>query len=359
MNGPLFSTRVLAWWRVHGRKDLPWQRAPTAYRVWVSEIMLQQTQVITVIPYFERFMTRFPDLPSLARAPLDTVLHHWSGLGYYARARNLHKAARLVAEQHGGELPRDVESLCALPGIGRSTAGAIAALAYGQAQPILDGNVKRVLCRFHGIDEWPGSTRALRRLWALAEGYTPERDAGPYAQAMMDLGATLCTRGRPSCERCPLGADCLAHREGRQRELPVPRPRQTLAQREAWFLLLSDTQGRVLLEQRPPSGIWGGLWTPPQAATRVEADCWLRDEIGAEARWAVMNPLIHTFSHFRLLIRPLLAVRQTPCAGGVKDRCRVWYKPGLPPPGGLPAPVAQLIADLPGARAGRNAILEE
>ena len=359
MSGSGFSTRVLAWWREHGRKDLPWQREPTAYRVWVSEIMLQQTKVATVVPYFERFMARFPCLPDLAAAPLDDVLHHWSGLGYYARARNLHKAARLVMEKHAGELPGDVDALCALPGIGRSTAGAILSLAHGQARPILDGNVKRVLCRFHSIDEWPGSTAGLRRLWTLAEAYTPERDAGPYAQAMMDLGATLCTRSHPACERCPLKSDCVARREGRQGQLPMPRPRRVLPQREAWFLLLRDAQGRVLLEQRPPSGIWGGLWSLPQAVTRAEADRWLKAEAGEDARWMALEPLIHTFSHFRLLIRPLLAVRQTPCAGGVKDRPRVWYKPGLPPPGGLPTPVTQLIADLPEAMADRNAILEE
>ncbi|MEJ2479653.1 MAG: A/G-specific adenine glycosylase [Acidihalobacter sp.] len=347
MSRDAFSRRVLAWWREHGRKDLPWQREPTAYRVWVSEIMLQQTQVATVIPYFERFMERFPSLAELAAAPLDDVLQHWSGLGYYARARNLHKAACVVVEEHGGELPQELEALCALPGIGRSTAGAILSLACGQVQPILDGNVKRVLCRYHGVEGWAGSSDVLRRLWTLAESHTPERDAGPYTQAMMDLGATLCTRARPACERCPLSEDCVALRDGRRRELPAPRPRRALPERETCFLLLLDTQGRVLLERRPPTGIWGGLWSLPEAATREEADAWLRAEAGGDAVWKPMAPLAHTFSHFRLNIRPLLAELQTPALGGVKEQARVWYKPGLSPPGGIAAPVAQLVESLP------------
>ena len=343
MSRDAFSRRVLKWWREHGRKDLPWQRDPTAYRVWVSEIMLQQTQVTTVIPYFERFMASFPNLPELAAAPLDDVLQHWSGLGYYARARNLHKAAGVVADEHGGELPQDLEALCALPGIGRSTAGAILSLACAQPQPILDGNVKRVLCRYHGVDGWPGAPEVLRRLWALAEEHTPDSDAGPYTQAMMDLGATLCTRARPACECCPLAQGCVALREGRQRELPASRPRRKLPERETWLLMLCDAQGRVLLERRPPTGIWGGLWSLPEAATRAEADEWLRREGGADVAWQPMAALTHTFSHFRLNIRPLLAARQTPACGGVKDQARVWYKPGQSPPGGIAAPVAQLV----------------
>jgi len=346
MSRDAFSRRVLAWWREHGRKDLPWQREPTAYRVWVSEIMLQQTQVATVIPYFERFMERFPSLGELAAAPLDDVLQHWSGLGYYARARNLHKAARAVVEEHGGDLPQELEALCALPGIGRSTAGAILSLACGQVQPILDGNVKRVLCRYHGVEGWAGTTDVLRRLWTLAESHTPEGDAGPYTQAMMDLGATLCTRARPACERCPLAGDCVALRDDRQRELPASKPRRALPERETWFLMLCDAQGRVLLERRPPTGIWGGLWSLPEAATRAEADDWLRREGGADVVWSPMAALTHTFSHFRLNIRPLLAARQTPACDGVKDRPRVWYKPGQSPPGGIAAPVAQLVESL-------------
>jgi A/G-specific adenine glycosylase len=341
-----FSHCVLEWWREYGRKDLPWQHEPTAYRVWVSEIMLQQTQVATVIPYFERFMARFPSLPELAAAPLDDVLQHWSGLGYYARARNLHKAAHAVVEEHAGELPQDLEALCALPGIGRSTAGAILSLACGQVQPILDGNVKRVLCRYHGVEGWAGTTDVLRRLWTLAESHTPEGDAGPYTQAMMDLGATLCTRARPACERCPLAGDCVALRDDRQRELPASKPRRALPERETWFLMLCDAQGRVLLERRPPTGIWGGLWSLPEAATRAEADDWLRREGGADVVWSPMAALTHTFSHFRLNIRPLLAARQTPACDGVKDRPRVWYKPGQSPPGGIAAPVAQLVESL-------------
>ena len=211
-----FADRLLGWFDVHGRKDLPWQQDPTPYRVWVSEIMLQQTQVRTVIPYYQRFMQAFPDLRALAAAPLDQVLHHWSGLGYYARARNLHRAAQRIRDDHAGRFPEDIEVVMGLPGIGRSTAGAILSLACGQRHAILDGNVKRVLARFHAVEGWPGKTAVLEQLWALAEAATPQRDVAAYNQAMMDLGATLCRRGTPECVRCPLRTDCRACRQGRQ-----------------------------------------------------------------------------------------------------------------------------------------------
>ncbi|APZ43609.1 A/G-specific adenine glycosylase [Acidihalobacter ferrooxydans] len=342
MSADAFSRRVLAWWRDNGRKDLPWQHQPTPYRVWVSEIMLQQTQVATVIPYFERFMAQFPNVRMLASAPLDDVLRHWSGLGYYARARNLHKAAQRIVAQHAGDVPDDLDALCALPGIGRSTAGAILSLACGQAQPILDGNVKRVLCRYYGVEGWAGTNAVLRQLWRLAERHTPEREAGSYTQAMMDLGATLCTRAQPACGQCPLAADCVARRTGRQRELPTPRPRRELPEREAWFLLLRDAEGRLLLEHRPPSGLWGGLWSFPEVSSRVEADAWLERAAGAGGVWQELEAFTHTFSHFRLRIHPLLADTETLVASGVKDGPQVWYKPGLSPPGGIAAPVAQL-----------------
>ncbi|AOV15709.1 A/G-specific adenine glycosylase [Acidihalobacter aeolianus] len=338
-----FSERVLAWWRRHGRKDLPWQREPTPYRVWVSEIMLQQTQVGTVVGYFDRFMARFPDLEALATAPVDEVLGLWSGLGYYARARNLHRAAQEAHVLHGG-LPADLEALAALPGIGRSTAGAILALGHGRPASILDGNVKRVLARHAGIDGWPGETAVLHRLWALAEERTPEHEAGPYAQAMMDLGATLCTRANPCCGDCPVAADCVAQREGRQRELPAPKPRKTTPERETWMLLLYDAAGAVLLERRPPSGIWGGLWSLPEAASADEADARARELAGrTPATWQALPPFRHAFTHFRLRIHPLAGRLHGPAAVGVKDTAQVWYKPGQPPPGGIPAPVASLL----------------
>ncbi|NIR32193.1 MAG: A/G-specific adenine glycosylase, partial [Gammaproteobacteria bacterium] len=221
--GERFAARVLGWFDRHGRKNLPWQQAPTPYRVWVSEIMLQQTQVGTVVPYYQRFMARFPDVQSLARAPLDEVLHVWSGLGYYARARHLHRAAQRVCEEHGGAFPTERAALEQLPGIGRSTAGAILALACDQRHPILDGNVKRVLCRYHGVEGWPGGSEVLRRLWALADAHTPKRRVTAYTQAIMDLGATVCTRAQPACGRCPLASGCRAHLEGREAELPIPR----------------------------------------------------------------------------------------------------------------------------------------
>ena len=217
---------MIAWFAQHGRKDLPWQQDPTPYRVWVSEIMLQQTQVRTVIPYYQRFMQAFPDLRALAAAPLDQVLHHWSGLGYYARARNLHRAAQRIRDDHAGRFPEDIEVVMRLPGIGRSTAGAVLSLACGQRHAILDGNVKRVLARFHAVEGWPGKTAVLEQLWALAEAATPQRDVAAYNQAMMDLGATLCRRGTPECPSCPLQSDCRACKLGRQSEFPAPRPRR-------------------------------------------------------------------------------------------------------------------------------------
>ncbi|MGD8746674.1 MAG: A/G-specific adenine glycosylase, partial [Gammaproteobacteria bacterium] len=257
---PGFARRVLDWFEVSGRHDLPWQIDPSPYRVWVSEIMLQQTQVATVIPYFERFIARFPAIRELADADLDEVLHLWSGLGYYARARNMHRAARTVCEHHGGRFPEAFDEVAALPGIGRSTAGAILALSLGQRHPILDGNVKRVLCRHEGLEGWPGRPAVEKALWEISDRLTPDDGVAEYTQAMMDLGATICRRGRPDCDRCPVSGDCVARSQGRQQELPTPRPRRERPLRRTHMLLISDPDGRVLLERREPSGIWGGLW---------------------------------------------------------------------------------------------------
>src|SRR5690606_34704110 len=253
-----FQRAVLGWYDQHGRKDLPWQQQITPYRVWVSEIMLQQTQVSTVIPYFERFMHRFPDVQALARAPVDDVLHHWTGLGYYARARNLHKAAQKVAQEFAGEFPADIDALTSLPGVGRSTAGAIASLAMNLRAPILDGNVKRVLARFYAIDGYPGERAVEQQLWHHAENLTPHTRLREYTQVMMDLGATLCTRSKPRCDDCPLQKSCRAFADNSMHLYPGRKAKKALPTRRTWMLLLEDAEGRVLLEQRPPAGLWGG-----------------------------------------------------------------------------------------------------
>jgi A/G-specific adenine glycosylase len=347
MNPDDFSRQVLAWFDRHGRKDLPWQREPTLYRVWISEIMLQQTQVATVLPYYQRFMARFPTLAALADGDLDDVLHLWSGLGYYARARNLHAAARLVQARHGGRIPADLASIQALPGIGRSTAGAILALAAGQRHPILDGNVKRVLARFHAVAGWPGQRSVLDSLWELAERYTPSHRVADYTQAMMDLGAMICTRSRPGCSACPLAAGCLAHTQGRETDYPGRKPRRQLPVRETRMLMLATGGGDVLLERRPPTGIWGGLWSFPECPPETEPADWCAEHLGlrviAVEPWSTLR---HTFSHFHLDITPVRAtVADT--ANRVMDTGRfVWYNTHQPDERGLAAPVQRLLTIL-------------
>ena len=344
MSAAEFSARVLAWFHAHGRKHLPWQVNPVPYRVWVSEIMLQQTQVATVIPYFERFMQRFPDVASLAQAEQDQVLHLWSGLGYYARARHLHAAARQVVEQHAGLFPEDFEAVMQLPGIGRSTAGAILSLACGQRQPILDGNVKRVLARYHAIDGWPGQAQVQKQLWDIAERYTPDNEVAAYTQAIMDLGATVCTRARPDCAACPLQADCVACRHGRQADFPVPRPKKTLPVREVSMLLLANEAQALLLEKRPPAGIWGGLWGFPEIQAGDDLHDWCREKLGVQVGqtsvWPVMR---HTFSHFHLDITPVHAQIEAMPDRVMEATHRLWYKPDGNEERGLAAPVEKLI----------------
>ncbi|GAB4360317.1 MAG: A/G-specific adenine glycosylase [Immundisolibacter sp.] len=340
-----FAARLLAWHADNGRHDLPWQQPRTPYRVWVSEIMLQQTQVSTVVPYFERFMARFPDIRALAEAPLDEVLHLWTGLGYYARARHLHCAARRVCHHHGGQLPTDPAALTALPGIGRSTAGAILALASGQRQPILDGNVKRVLCRHRAVAGWPGTSAVQARLWELAEALTPPDRVADYTQAIMDLGALVCTRRQPRCGDCPVHADCLALASAAVSDYPQPRPRRDLPQRRTTLLLLRRSDGRVLLERRPPAGLWGGLWSLPEYSGAVaELAAWCRQRYGL---WPQTvhggEPFTHTFSHFRLHITPLeCCVRAAPTCLDAPGR--LWYNPTDPARLGLAAPVRRLLA---------------
>ena len=339
-----FARRLLAWYRHHGRHDLPWQRQPTSYRVWVSEIMLQQTQVMTVIPYYRRFMRRFPSVTRLARAPLDEVLHLWTGLGYYARARNLHTAAQLICTEHGGRFPREFETVAALPGIGRSTAGAILALSAAQRHPILDGNVKRVLARYHAVTGWPGERRTAARLWILAEAHTPVTGVARYTQAIMDLGATLCTRSQPRCDECPVAAGCRAHARTREREFPYPKPRKTLPLRRTRMLMVRQGDA-VLLERRPPVGLWGGLWGFPEAAATADIAEWCRERFGsAPSRVQAWPRLRHGFSHFLLDIEPVL-VELTPAARVADDGDRVWYQ-GEDTRLGLAAPVKKLLRTL-------------
>ena len=338
-----FASRLLEWFERHGRHDLPWQRDATPYSIWVSEIMLQQTQVATVIPYFERFMTRFPSIVDLAAAEQDDVLGYWSGLGYYARARNLHRAARIVVDEHGGVLPADTAALVELPGIGRSTAGAIVSLAHGGREAILDGNVKRVLTRFHGIEGWPGKTAVLNELWELAERHTPTVHVAEYTQAIMDLGATVCTRVRPACQQCPVSESCVASRSGRQSEWPSPRPRRMRPRREVRVVVVKDGINGVLLERRPEAGVWGGLYSFPELGDE-EPTAWcaraLKTSVGVSRE---LPRIDHAFTHFDLAIAPtLLELDGEPTS--VMDRPDwLWYKPGMQTSLGLAAPIAALL----------------
>ena len=347
-----FTEHLLAWFDVHGRRHLPWQRDPTPYRVWISEVMLQQTQVATVIPYFERFMTRFPSVDSLAGAPEDEVLHLWTGLGYYARARNLLACARALMAVHGGEFPEGIDALTALPGIGRSTAGAILALSRGERHPILDGNVKRVLARVFDIGGDPGSASVVARLWRQADECTPLTRVAAYTQAIMDLGATVCTRSRPACTVCAMNGNCVAAREGRQAALPGRKLRRARRAEEV-TLLIAETGGTgaraVLLERRPAPGIWGGLWSPPQFASESAALEWCRREIGEPSATETLQPFDHAFTHFDLRLKPVrvrcqLALEVRDGNGGGNPR--LWYALQTPPRVGLPQPIRQLIARL-------------
>jgi A/G-specific adenine glycosylase len=341
-----FSSAVLDWFDQHGRHDLPWQQNKDAYHTWISEIMLQQTQVTTVIPYYQRFIERFPTVDSLAKAEQDEVLHLWTGLGYYARARNLHKTAQIVANELNGQFPETVLELEALPGIGRSTAGAILSISTGKWAPILDGNVKRVLARFYAIKGWPGTTANQKTLWQYAEQNTPQERVADYTQAMMDLGATLCTRSKPSCLLCPLQQGCKAWELGKTDQLPTPKPKKTLPIKQTYMLILQQhKENEVLLYQRPPSGLWGGLWSFPQVAD-------LRDtfnETGLELDQAsiqTLAPIRHTFSHFHLDITPVQAQINTPTDCVMEGKPMLWYNIQQPENVGLAAPVKKLLESL-------------
>jgi A/G-specific adenine glycosylase len=338
-----FNRRILAWFDHHGRKDLPWQRDRSPYRVWVSEIMLQQTQVITVIPYFERFMARFPRLADLADAQLDEVLGLWSGLGYYARARNLHRAAQWVRDEHGGRFPTNFETVLALPGIGRSTAGAILSLSWEQRHAILDGNVKRVLARCFAVAGWPGERAVADVLWAHAERLTPHKRIADFNQAMMDLGADVCSRSQPRCDECPLAPNCVARAADRQADFPGRKPKKTLPVREAQLLLLANERDELLLQRRPPAGIWGGLLSLPELPPGEDVCRWCAENLGLvsteQVRWPVLR---HTFSHFHLDIAPVLAAVNGAASCVLEGDEWVWYNRRTVI-GGLPAPVARLL----------------
>ena len=343
-----FTQRLLKWFSVHGRHTLPWQINPMPYRVWVSEVMLQQTQVATVIPYYARFMARFPDVDALASAPLDEVLHLWTGLGYYARARNLQACAKVLAAQHGGVFPNQLEEVMALPGIGRSTAGAILALSRGIRHPILDGNAKRVLARVFGIAGDPASKPVLEALWQQADACTPRQEVAAYTQGIMDLGATVCTRARPACTLCSMNTNCVAALEGRQMELPGRKLKRHRPSREATLLIAqtgSNGSTAVLLERRPTSGLWGGLWSPPQFANETDALAWCTREFGDAYESEALSPIDHAFTHFDLRLNPVL-VRGRLRNAVLDGDDRLWYQLGAPPRVGLPQPILQLFERL-------------
>jgi len=351
-----FAPRLIAWQRQFGRHDLPWQRTNDPYPIWLSEIMLQQTQVSTVIAYYLRFIERFPTLAALANAPLDEVMALWGGLGYYSRARNLHRCAQLLMTEHHGQFPNHLNALVTLPGIGRSTAAAIAVFAFGARETILDGNVKRVLARVFGIEGFPGEKATENAMWKLAESLLPpyseqakdsnDRAIKAYTQGLMDLGATLCVRGRPACTRCPFQMDCVAHLSGREKTLPTARPKKDKPKRRTLMLVLCNGP-TVLLERRPPTGIWGGLWSLPEATGEAALAAYA-------ARFGVTGPLtalpsiVHIFTHFQLTIEPRLATFSSGAATLVNasDTCQAWAPVDNLQTYGLPAPVRRILESL-------------
>ena len=341
-----FSERVLSWFDQYGRKNLPWQQNKTPYRVWISEIMLQQTQVTTVIPYYERFMQSFPNVESLAKASEDDVLAHWSGLGYYARARNLHKAAKRLVDEYESEFPLTVEGVCELSGIGRSTAAAILSISRGVQAAILDGNVKRVLARFHAVPTWPGEKKTETMMWDLAEQYVPADRPGDFTQAMMDLGATLCTRSKPQCLLCPINEDCAALQIGDPTNFPIKKVKKEKPTKNTTMLILLDSNSNVLLEKRPSVGIWGGLWSLPES--NEEDQLVMETEQRFQCQLSSANRLTsfrHTFSHYHLMIQPIVfAMGMT---GAVAESTKYqWYSKEVALTLGLPAPVRQILEEV-------------
>ena len=340
-----FSDLILTWAKKNGRKNLPWQKNISPYKVWVSEIMLQQTQVTTVIPYFERFMKRFPNVEVLSNAPLDEVLYSWTGLGYYARARNLHKTAKIITKEYRGNFPKEFDEIIDLPGIGRSTAGAILSLSWNQRFPILDGNVKRVLTRCNGIEGWPGKKKIENKLWELSELYTPTKSIRQYTQAIMDLGATVCTRRNPDCNLCPLTLICFAKRKNKQHEFPAKKPSTTIPKRDTILAILENNSGEILLEQRPLNGIWGGLWCFPELSIDSEIEKIINKKYGIRIKkQKEYKPIKHTFTHFHLLIRPVHMKLQKD--KDYDSKVLKWIHPKKNQGLGLPAPVLSMLVDL-------------
>jgi len=340
----IFSEQILSWFEEHGRKDLPWQRDSDVYKIWVSEIMLQQTRVETVIPYYEKFMQRFPSIKKLAASDIDEVLHHWTGLGYYARARNLHKAAKHICEQNNGKFPTDIEEVIALPGVGRSTASAILALSFNQPHAILDGNVKRVLSRYFALEGWPGMREVEEQLWQHAEALLPSQDYAKYTQAMMDLGAMLCTRSNPSCSACPIQGNCEAYAQQRQGELPTTKPSKKIPLRDVVVAIIHDSEDNsIWLEKRPPAGIWGGLYSFPEFEDTAKLDVWLNRHYKNYSHSSLpLLAISHTFSHFQLHMRlRLIQVNKKP-NGVMEDDLGVWYK-STGQKIGLAAPVKKVL----------------
>ena len=343
MSKQVFSQQVLHWFEKNGRKNLPWQQDHDAYKIWISEIMLQQTRVETVIPYFKKFMQHFPTVQTLASAETDEVLHHWTGLGYYARARNLHKAAQQICEQHSGSFPNEINKVIALPGIGRSTAAAILALSFNQAHAILDGNVKRVLARYFALQGWPGKSKVEQQLWQYAESLLPTKKFDDYTQAMMDLGATLCTRSQPKCTACPVQQGCKAYQQQRQHELPTPKLAKKLPLRNVYIAVVqNEHDGSIWLEKRPPVGIWGGLYSFPEFENKPQLKQWLSKYKTHLTQDYSLAKITHTFSHFHLRMHPeFILIRRKP-NGVMEDDLGVWYKMNSQKIG-LAAPVKKVL----------------
>ena len=339
------AARIVAWQKQHGRHDLPWQGTRDPYAIWLSEVMLQQTQVATVIPYYLRFLARFPDVATLAGAPLDDVLRLWSGLGYYSRARNLHRAAGIIAAQFGGRFPRRFEDVAELPGVGRSTAAAICVFAYGQRQAILDGNVKRVIARLRGIRGYAGEKKVADRLWQEVEKLLPRRNVEAYTQGLMDLGATVCARTRPQCAACPVHRDCVAYERGWVARLPGPRPRRRIPHKRTIMLALIRA-GEVLLEKRPPSGIWGGMWCLPETTRQADLEAHCLKHFGAHVvEVDKLETIPHGFTHFTLDIQPL-RLRVSALAPGAAEPGVMWLPLEEARGAAIPAPVRKILAQL-------------
>lgn len=368
-----FAKSVLAWYDKFGRKNLPWQQDKTLYGVWLSEVMLQQTQVATVIPYFKQFIKTFPSITALANASQDEVLHLWTGLGYYARARNLHKAAQKVRDEFNGNFPTNFEQVWALPGIGRSTAGAILSSVLNQPYPILDGNVKRVLARYFEVEGWTGEKKVENYLWHLTEQVTPVTRVADFNQAMMDIGAMVCTRTKPKCELCPLNEDCLANKHESWEQFPNKKPKKTLPEKETYFLILSN-KGKVWLEQRENSGLWGGLFCFPQFEDKSTLlNHLIQEGISHYQSWPSFR---HTFSHFHLDIHPIYAevndnlhieqenddwhkISENPkeYQSNLSSTVKYWYDPQNPEQIGLAQPVKNLLIQFVRNHYGKNSIL--